>query len=80
MGQVHLFGFALKLSAFQLHQVFISSHVKNLIKKKKCKIFALNRKIKLSNSDKMPVNLLKFNQSDSLHDVKKKLKKLGFID
>ena len=47
---------------------------------KKCKIFALNRKIKLSNSDKMPVNLLKFNQSDSLHDVKKKLKKLGFID
>ena len=49
-------------------------------KKKKCKIFALNRKIKLINSDKMPANLLKFNQSDSLLDVKKKLKKLGFID
>ena len=49
-------------------------------KKKKCKIFALNRKIKFTNSDKMPTNLLKFNQSDSLQEVKKKLKRLGFID
>jgi len=47
---------------------------------KKCKIFAINRKIKLINSDKTSDNFRKFKSGDTLVDVKNKLKNLGFID
>jgi len=47
---------------------------------KKCKIFAINRKIKLINSDKVSKNLRKFKRGDTLAEVKNKPKKLGFVD
>jgi hypothetical protein len=47
---------------------------------KKCMLFAMKRKIKLIKSDKMPTNLRKFKQSDSLNEVINKLKKLDLID
>jgi len=47
---------------------------------KPCKIFALKRKIKLTNSDKIPNDLKKFKSGDSFEEVRNKLKKLGFVD
>ena len=47
---------------------------------KPCKIFAVNRKIKLINSDKVSKNLRKFKPGDTLAEVRNKLKKLGFVD
>jgi len=47
---------------------------------KPCRIFAINRKIKLKNSDKISINLRKFEAVDTLSEVKNKLIKLGFVD
>tara|TARA_B100000780_G_C21088565_1_gene438624 strand:- start:239 stop:667 length:429 start_codon:yes stop_codon:yes gene_type:complete len=47
---------------------------------KTCKIFVVNRKIKLINSDKVSKNLRKFKRGDTLAEVKNKPKKLGFVD
>ena len=47
---------------------------------KPCKIFAVGRKIKWENLNNTKNIIMKFKQSDSLADVKKKLRKKGFLD
>jgi len=47
---------------------------------KPCKIFAVGRKIKWKNLSNVQTTIMKFKQSDSLTEVKKKLKKIGFLD
>jgi hypothetical protein len=47
---------------------------------KKCKIFAMGRKIKLSQPTEGSKNLILFTQEDTFKETRKKLKKLGFVD
>lgn len=47
---------------------------------KKCLIFAVGRKVRLNNYPNMSQYETIFNQKDSLSTVRKKLKKLGFVD
>ena len=49
-------------------------------KGKKCKIFAVGRKIKWHSGNIMSQDLIKIKQSENLTSIKRKLKRLGFID
>lgn len=65
---------------FPAGELFYAKPCSKKHEKKKCKIFAKGRKIVWSNSANMSQNSINIKQSISLTDVKKKLKKFGFID
>lgn len=68
---------------FPAHTSFYTKPCSKLHNGKKCKIFAVNRKIRLDKSIKhvkFSENLLKFKKKNTLKEVKKNLKELGHIN
>tara|TARA_B100000780_G_C20692674_1_gene275486 strand:- start:24 stop:437 length:414 start_codon:yes stop_codon:yes gene_type:complete len=65
---------------FPAGKSFYSNPCSNLNNGKKCVVFAVGRNLKLSKNKFIPKSFKKFKRGDSLPEVKKKLKKLGFIE